>query len=85
MILRGQGNGRLDAVSNSIKDGLGLEYTISTYAEHAIEQTSKSKAASYLGITLPDGKVAWGVGIDTDIVVASVKSLISAINNSGIV
>ena len=85
LILRGKGNGRLDAVSNAIKDGLGLEYTIATYSEHAIEQTSKSKAASYLGITLADGKVAWGVGIDTDIVVASVKALISAINNSDII
>ena len=85
LVLRGKGNGRLDAVSNAIKDGLGLDYTIATYSEHAIEQTSKSKAASYLGITLADGKVAWGVGIDTDIVVASVKALISAINNSGII
>ena len=80
--LRGEGNGRLDSVSNAIKDGLGLEYTIATYSEHAIEQTSKSKAASYLGITTADGKIAWGVGIDTDIVVASVKALVSAINNS---
>ena len=83
--LRGEGNGRLDSVSNAVKDGLGLEYTISTYAEHAIEQTSKAKAASYVGITAADGKVSWGVGIDTDIVVASVKALISAINNSGLI
>lgn len=80
--LRGEGNGRLDAVSNAIKDGFGLEYTISTYSEHAIEQTSKAKAASYVGITTADGKVYWGVGIHTDIVVASVKALVSAINNS---
>ncbi len=84
-VLRGEGNGRLDSVSNAVKDGLGLEYTISTYAEHAIEQTSKAKAASYVGITAADGKAAWGVGINTDIVVASVKALISAINNSGLI
>lgn len=83
--LRGEGNGRLDAVSNAIKDGFGLDYTISTYSEHAIEQTSKAKAASYVGITAADGKTAWGVGIDTDIVVASVKALVSAINNSGLI
>lgn len=83
--LHGTGNGRLDSVSNAIKDGLGLDYTISTYAEHAIEQTSKAKAASYVGITTSDGKIGWGVGIDTDIIVASIKALISAINNSGII
>ena len=80
--LRGEGNGRLDAVSNAIKGGFGLDYTISTYSEHAIEQTSKAKAASYVGITTADGKVYWGVGIHTDIVTASVKALVSAINNS---
>lgn len=80
--LRGEGNGRLDAVSNAIKDGFGLDYTISTYSEHAIEQTSKAKAASYVGITTADGKTYWGVGIHTDIVTASVRALVSAINNS---
>ncbi len=84
-VLQGDGNGRLDAVSNAIKDALGLDYTISTYSEHAIEQTSKAKAASYVGITTNNGRVGWGVGIDTDIVVASIKALISAINNSGLI
>lgn len=83
--LVGEGNGRLDSVSNALKDGLGLDYTIATYAEHAIEQTSKSKAVGYVGITAPDGKISWGVGIDTDIVVASVKALVSAINNSELI
>ncbi len=82
---RGMGNGRLDAVSNALKDGLGFEYTISTFTENAVEQSSKSKAASYIGITLPGGKVGWGVGIDTDIINSSIKGLISAINNSGLI
>ena len=84
-IFNGEGNGRFDAVSNAIKDGLKLEYTISAYAEHAVEQTSKSKAASYVGITTADGKVIWGVGIHTDIIAASVSALVSAINNSGLI
>ena len=83
--LKGIGNGRLDAVSNAIKDGLGFDYTISTFTENAIEQSSKSKAASYIGITLPSGTVGWGVGIDTDIINSSIKALISAINNSGLI
>lgn len=83
--LCGAGNGRLDAVSCAIKDGLGLDYTISTFTENAVEQTSRSKAASYIGITSPDGKVGWGVGIDTDIINSSIKALISAINNSGLI
>lgn len=80
----GFGNGRLDAVSDAIKNGLGISYTIATFTEHALEHSSKSKAASYIGITCPDGTVSWGAGIDTDIIKSSVLALFSAINNSTI-
>ncbi len=81
----GCGNGRLDAVSNAVKNGLGMDFTISTYTENAIEQSSKSKAASYVGITLSDGKVSWGAGIHTDIITSSIYALFAAINNSGLI
>ncbi len=77
------GNGRLDAVSNAVKDALGIDYTIVTYKEHALETGSGSKAAAYVGIDV-DGKVYWGAGMDTDIIVASVNALVSAINCSGL-
>ncbi len=78
------GNGRLDAVSNAIKDSLGIDFTVVTYKEHALETTSKSKAAAYVGIQTDKG-VFWGAGIKTDIIDASVSALVSAVNNSGIV
>ena len=81
----GSGNGRLDAVSDALKNGMGIDYTISTFAQNAMEQSSKSKAASYIGVTLPDGRVSWGAGIHTDIIVSSVLALISALDNSGVV
>ncbi len=78
-----RGNGRLDAVSNAVKDALGVEYTVVTYQEHALETSSQSSAAAYVGIETADG-VFWGAGIKTDIIDASVCALVSAINNSGI-
>ncbi len=75
------GNGRLDAVSNAIRSYTGLEYSINTYTEHALEVGSASKAVSYVEITAADGKSFWGTGIDTDIVVSSIKALVSAVNN----
>ena len=78
------GNGRLDAVSNAIKDALNIDYTIKTYEEHSLEQGSSSKAVSYVGIEV-GGKVFWGVGIHTDIILSSVYALVSAINNSDMV
>ncbi len=75
------GNGRLDAVSNAIKDSLGISYKLTTYKEHALEFGSHSQAAAYVGIEV-DGKTLWGVGIHTDIIMASVLALVSAINTS---
>lgn len=73
------GNGSLDAVSNAIKKLTGIEYVLDTYTQHALEGKSSSKAASYVSI-LYDGKAYWGAGIDSDIVMASVRALISAVN-----
>ena len=78
--IKGNGNGRLDAVSNAIKENLGIQYQDLTYTEHALEQGSKSRAAAYVGITGKDGRITWGVGVDSDIITASVKALFSAIN-----
>lgn len=75
------GNGRLDAVSNAIRSYTGIEYSINTYTEHALEVGSASKAVSYVEITSADGISFWGTGIDTDIVVSSIKALVSAVNN----
>lgn len=75
------GNGRLDAVSNAIRSYTGLEYSINTYTEHALEVGSASKAVSYVEITDRNGKSFWGTGIDTDIIVSSIRALVSAVNN----
>lgn len=76
----GEGNGRLDAVNNALKENMGLTYTIVTYNEHALEQSSKSQAVAYVGIAASDGSMYWGAGVHNDIMDASVRALISAIN-----
>ena len=73
------GNGSLDAVSNAVKAIVGQTYALETYTQHALEETSSSRAASYVSIT-QNGGTYWGAGIDSDIVTASVKALISAVN-----
>ena len=78
--LTASGNGRLDAVSNALKQHLGIRYSNLTYTEHAISTGSASKAITYVSITLPDGSVSWGAGIHDDIIAASINALFSAIN-----
>lgn len=79
-VVSASGNGRLDAVSNALKDVVKEVYSVETYTEHAIEVSSKSQAASYVGVKGADGKITWGAGIDSDIIVSSIKALVSAIN-----
>ena len=74
-----QGNGRLDAVSNAIKDVIGIDYIFDSYTEHDLEGKSSSKASSYVSIKNND-KTYYGAGIDSDIIVSSVKALVSAVN-----
>ena len=61
------GNGRLNAVSNALKKAYDFQYDLVTYQEHALEQSSSSKAIAYVGIRKPDGSLAWGAGVDPDI------------------
>lgn len=79
--ITGIGNGRFDAVGNAIKAHLGITYGNLTYAEHAMEQGQQtSSAVAYVSVQATDGTVIWGAGIDTDIITASIRALISAVN-----
>ncbi len=75
------GNGRLDAVANALTAEIGMEINVDTYTEHALERKTTSEACSYVGINV-NGKIFWGVGRHSDIIVSSVKALVSAINNA---
>ena len=77
--IRAEGNGRLDCVSNAIRKITGKDYVLESYVEHALEESSTSKAASYVSI-VENGKTHWGVGIHSDIMTSSVGALVSAVN-----
>ncbi len=81
IVTEASGNGRLDAVSNALKKAYELKYELVTYQEHALELSSKSKAIAYVGIKKPDGTMAWGAGVHSDIIRASIDALLTAINN----
>ena len=73
------GNGRLDAVSNAIKQYFGISYELSFYEEHSLTRGSSSKACAYVGV-ICNGKTYWGVGIDADIIKASIEALTVTVN-----
>ncbi|MBQ3003713.1 MAG: 2-isopropylmalate synthase, partial [Clostridia bacterium] len=80
--LHAKGNGRLDAVSNAVKEHLGISFSDLTYEEHALTSGSASQAITYVSIVCEDGKKVWGAGIHDDIIASSVNALFSAVNRS---
>ncbi len=78
-VVEANGNGRLDAVSNAIKQYFNISYELSVYEEHALSRGSSSKACTYVGITY-NGQKCWGVGIDEDIIRSSIEALVIAVN-----
>lgn len=76
------GNGRLDAVSNALAKHFGKPCNVVVYEEHALKQGSDSSAIAYVGIADDNGKEYFGIGIDHDIIRASIDALESAMNRS---
>ena len=78
-MITAMGNGRLDAVSNAIKQYFNISYELRFYEEHSLTRGSSSKAVAYVGI-VSNKKVFWGVGIDADIIKSSMEALTVAVN-----
>jgi 2-isopropylmalate synthase len=78
--LTGEGNGPIAAFVNAIQ-GQGYNIKFLDYAEHALSAGGDATAAAYVECEVGD-EVFWGVGIDANIVSASLKAIISAINRS---
>ncbi|MBQ9003818.1 MAG: 2-isopropylmalate synthase [Eggerthellaceae bacterium] len=77
----GRGNGRLNAVVDALRK-VGVDVHVEAYSEHALTEGSTSRAAAYVGISGAGGGIVWGVGEHHDIVTASIRGLLSAINRS---
>ena len=80
--VQGTGNGPLDAFCDSLKNGTGLDFSLHSYHEHALTRGSSSKAVAYIEIFNERGESWWGAGLDTDIIIASIKALLSALNRN---
>ena len=78
--IEGTGNGRLDALCHALEERLGIRVANLTYKEHALEVGSGSRAVAYISVDDEDGNTHFGCGVDTDIMEASAKALVSAVN-----
>ncbi len=72
----------MDAIGGALKSGNYAQFKLISYSEHALNETISSTAAAYIQIEFGKKKVT-GVGVDTNISIASIKALFSALNRAG--
>ena len=78
--LAGQGNGPLAALVHGFTEAGGPRFEITAYSEHALSSGEEAAAIAYIQIKHGDGKARWGAGVDTNIELASVRAVLSALN-----
>jgi 2-isopropylmalate synthase len=79
-IISSSGNGPLDAFCSALKQKITGDFTLTSYHEHALNGGSSANAAAYIEIEDASGYVSWGTGVDTDIIIASIKAVLSSLN-----
>ena len=82
--LNGRGNGPIDAFMDALKKQTGINLKVVDYREHSVGLGSDATAVAYLETKLADGRSVYGVGMDPNIVTASLKAVVSAANRASL-
>ena len=78
----GEGNGPLAALVHGFGKAGVPRFEIAYYSEHALGAGEEAAAIAYIQIKHGNGHTRWGAGVDTNIELASVKAVLSALNRS---
>jgi 2-isopropylmalate synthase len=82
-LLAGEGNGPIDAAVHAL-GSLGIAIQVRSFEERAMGSSGDAKACAFMEVTRPgSGNQTYGAGIDTNIVTASIRALVSGINRLG--
>ena len=81
-LIEGRGAGPIEAFVNGLNQHLGLPLRVLDYHEHAMGSGADAKAVAYLELRIGDEVTLFGVGTDTDIVLASLKAIVSGLRRA---
>ena len=79
----GEGKGALEAFVSAVGKQIGLTLQVGDFSEHALGAGSDAEAVAYVKLQSVDGNQAWGAGRDRDIVTASLRAVVGAMNRLG--
>jgi len=80
--LAGSGNGPIDAFVRALASTSLPKFEVLSYSEHSLGKGSEARAVSYIQIKTERGHTLFGAGIDTNIELASIKAIVSALNRT---
>lgn len=80
--LRGEGTGPIDAFVSALSEATGRSIRVLDYAEHAISAGASAQAAAYVELRVDDAHVVYGVGMDANIVSASIGAIVSGLERA---
>jgi 2-isopropylmalate synthase len=80
--IEGVGNGPIDAFVSALRRECGVELTVADYREHALGAGADAQATAYIQVRGKDDATLYGVGIDANIMTASLKAVASAANRA---
>ncbi|AZI57131.1 2-isopropylmalate synthase [Nakamurella antarctica] len=81
-VIHGTGNGPLASFCNALA-GVDVDVRVLDYVEHALSAGGDARAAAYVECAV-NGVVVWGVGVDSSIMTASMKAVVSAYNRAAV-
>lgn len=78
----GAGNGPIDAFVQALRAAELPAFELLSYSEHSLGSGAEARAVSYIQIKTARGATFFGAGIDTNIELASIKAVVSALNRA---
>jgi 2-isopropylmalate synthase len=77
-VIEGTGSGPIDAFVDALERAGIATLQVQSYSEHALSSGADARAAAYLEAKSPDGRIFFGVGIDRNLVAASLRAVVAA-------
>ncbi|WP_159916405.1 2-isopropylmalate synthase [Pantoea sp. 18069] len=82
LALSGEGSGPIDAFVGALSEATGRSIRVLDYAEHAVSAGANAQAAAYVELRIDDAHVVYGVGMDANIVSASISAIVSGLERA---
>ncbi len=80
--ITGEGNGPIAAFVHAMITAGAPAFEVADYREHALSAGTEASAIAYIRIKTGNGRTIWGAGVDTNIELASIKAVVSAVNRA---